>query len=311
MAQTEHLTPSPEGLRWATDLLRKGALVAFPTETVYGLGGLASRDTAVARIYDAKARPRRNPLIIHVADLEAAQAIAEFDALAHDLATAYWPGPLTLVLPLKADCAVSQLATAGLTTVALRVPDQPVALDLLQRVGEPLAAPSANPSGRMSPTSATHVLANLGGRIAAVLDGGSCDVGLESTIVQTHPEPRLLRPGALTQAQIEAVLGHPLSMRDPAVINAPGQLASHYAPQNPLRMNVCAPDPGERLLGFGAVDGDMNLSPSGDLSEAARNLFHYLHQLDAKPGALAVAPIPNEGLGVAINDRLRRAAADR
>lgn len=310
MAETLRLQPDAAGMIRAADLLRKGALVAFPTETVYGLGGDATRDDPVARIYDAKRRPRRNPLILHVPDAEAARRLAVFDEAAERLAQAFWPGALTLVLPLQGASGVSRLATAGLRTVAIRVPDQPVARDLLRRVDRPIAAPSANPSGRVSPTTADHVLDGLGGRIAAVLDGGPCAVGVESTIVGTGPEPALLRPGGLPAEAIEECLGTPLAAHA-GPINAPGQLASHYAPEAALRLDADDLREGERLLGFGEMDCDLNLSRAGDLAEAAANLFGHLRRLDDGGGAIAVAPIPDTGLGRAINDRLRRAAAPR
>jgi len=309
MPDTERLDANPPGLRRAIELLRKGALVAFPTETVYGLGGIATRDSVVTRIYDAKRRPRRNPLILHVPTLEAAKDLADFDEPAETLAKALWRGPLTLVLPLKEGAEVSGLALAGLKTVAIRVPAQPLAQALLRGVGQPVAAPSANPSGKMSPTTADHVIAALGTRIAAVLDGGPCPVGLESTIVMTGETPTLLRPGGIPGAKIAEVLGAPLADHDGTRITAPGQLLSHYAPENALRLNAEKARDGERLLGFGDIKGALNLSETGDLAEAATNLFRHLHTLDAEPGPIAVAPIPEEGLGVAINDRLQRAAA--
>jgi L-threonylcarbamoyladenylate synthase len=312
-AETEVLAPDAGGIARAAALLRSGALVSFPTETVYGLGGDAGDDRAVARIFDAKGRPRFNPLIAHVPDIEAVSRIAELSGRAHDLAGVFWPGPLTLVLPLRADAGLSPLVSAGLTTVAVRVPDHPLARQLLAAVGRPVVAPSANPSGRISPTDAGHVVAGLGGRIEAVLDGGPCTVGVESTIVGFNPEPVLLRPGGLPAEAIEEALGAPLARRaEGAEINAPGQMTSHYAPDARVRLDAETARPGERMLGFGDVDGEMNLSPSGDLVEAAANLFRMLHALDAAGDApIAVAPIPETGLGRAINDRLRRAAAPR
>ncbi|WP_172298840.1 L-threonylcarbamoyladenylate synthase [Pseudoruegeria sp. HB172150] len=310
MSDTERLFPDNAGLDRAAELLRSGELVAFPTETVYGLGGNATDDRAVGGIFAAKGRPSFNPLIVHVPDIDAALAIAEFDVGAERLADAFWPGALTLVLPLRAEAGIAPLVTAGLPTIALRVPDHPVARALLQRAGCPVAAPSANPSGRISPTTADHVLAGLGGRIAAVLDGGACPVGVESTIVGTYPQPTLLRPGGLPAEAIEACLGAPLAAHGGG-ISAPGQMASHYAPDSPIRLNVTDARPGERLLGFGPMESDLNLSPSGDLTEAAANLFRHLHALDATAAPIAVAPIPEHGLGRAINDRLRRAAAPR
>ncbi len=268
---------------------------------------------AVARIFQAKGRPQFNPLIVHVPDLATARLIAVFDVTAMRLADAFWPGALTLVLPLRPEAGIAPLVTAGLPSIALRVPDHPLAQDLLRCAGRPVAAPSANPSGRISPTSAHHVLAGLSGQIEAVLDGGPCPVGVESTIVGLLPDPTLLRPGGLPVEAIEACLGAALLPPvETTCPTAPGQLASHYAPRAPLRLNADHPESGERLLGFGAVDADLNLSSTGDLVEAAANLFHHLHTLDtAGIAPIAVSPIPNHGLGRAINDRLRRAAAPR
>lgn len=313
--ETEHLQADEVGLARAAALLGAGALVAFPTETVYGLGADARDGAAVARVYEAKGRPGFNPLIVHVPTPEAARALAEFSDAALALARAFWPGPLTLVLPIRQAAGLSPLVTAGLSTVALRVPGAGLARDLLVRAGFPVAAPSANPSGRISPTAAAHVLAGLGGRIEAVLDGGATEVGLESTIVGFTPAPVLLRPGGLPVEALEAALGAPLAVLASASADAPsapGQLSSHYAPRARLRLNASQARAGERLLGFGAVAGELNLSPSGDLREAAANLFGMLHRLDAEGDApIAVAPIPRTGLGRAINDRLRRAAAPR
>jgi len=312
MPKTELLPPDDAGLARAAALLRAGRLVAFPTETVYGLGADATDAHAVARIFEAKSRPQFNPLIVHVAALDQARRIADFDATADRLADAFWPGALTLVLPLRADSGIAPLVSAGLPSIALRLPDHALARDLLARAGRPIAAPSANPSGRISPTTAHHVLAGLNNRIDAVLDGGPCAVGLESTIVGLTPTPSLLRPGGLPAEAIEACLGAPLARHsETGAPNAPGQLASHYAPSAPLRLNAQAAENGEVLLGFGPVDSDLNLSPGGDLLEAAANLFHHLHLLDRTGKPIAVAPIPDHGLGRAINDRLRRAAAPR
>ncbi|WP_300513337.1 L-threonylcarbamoyladenylate synthase [Aliiroseovarius sp.] len=309
--QTELLAADPEGIARAGALLAGGALVSFPTETVYGLGANATDDTAVARIFEAKGRPHFNPLIVHVPTVGAAREIAEFDDVADRLASAFWPGPLTLVLRLKAG-SVSPLVSAGLDTVAIRVPAHPLAVSVLEAAGVPVAAPSANPSGRISPTEAAHVIDGLSGRIAAVVDGGACDVGVESTIVGLAPEPTLLRPGGLPVEALEACLGGPLAVHAGEDVVAPGQLASHYAPDAPMRLNVVRPHSDERLLGFGHVECDLNLSESGDLVEAAANLFHHLHALDAGGDMpIAVSPIPQHGLGRAINDRLRRAAAPR
>ncbi len=311
--RTEQLSGDAAGLARAGALLAGGALVAFPTETVYGLGADARNGRAVARIYEVKGRPVFNPLIVHVASLEAARAIARFDETAECLAEVFWPGALTLVLPLRPEAGLSPLVTAGLETVALRLPQSPLARALLAEAGCPVAAPSANPSGRLSPTTAAHVLAGLGGRIEALLDGGPAPVGIESTIVGLHPAPALLRPGGVPAEAVEACLGQPLQSPQPGEKpSSPGQLASHYAPRARLRLNVTAPRPGERLMGFGPTgEAALNLSPSGDLREAAANLFGHLHLLDREEGPIAVSPIPEAGLGRAINDRLRRAAAPR
>ena len=310
---TEILAADAAGIARAAELLRAGALVSFPTETVYGLGADATNDHAVARIFEAKGRPHFNPLIVHVPSSDAIAEIAVLEGAALDLAQAFWPGPLTLVLPLKPNGPLSALVSAGLPTVAVRVPAHALAHRLLEAAGVPIAAPSANPSGRISPSTAQHVLDGLSGRIAAVLDGGPCDVGLESTIVGLEPEPVLLRPGGLPVEAIEAALGRTIEGRQTgAAVNAPGQLESHYAPTALMRLNADVELPGERLLGFGHVDAALNLSPSGDLVEAAANLFRFLHQLDADGDApIAVSPIPDHGMGRAINDRLRRAAAPR
>ncbi len=301
----------------AAALLRSGKLVAFPTETVYGLGADASDDAAVARIFEAKGRPRFNPLIAHVAGVAAAAAIVRLDARAAALAARFWPGPLTLVLPRREDAGLSLLVSAGLDTVAVRAPDHPVAQALLQAAGRPIAAPSANRSGAISPTTAAHVEAELGDRPALVLDGGRCRVGLESTIVDlSGAAPLLLRPGGVPVEELEAVLG-PLAVLPGSsgqAPRAPGMLRRHYAPRRPLRLNAAAAATGEALLGFGpgaATAATLNLSVAGDLVEAAGNLFAMLRSLDAAPGheRIAVSPIPEDGLGRAINDRLRRAAA--
>ncbi len=310
---TLSLGPSEAELVQAADLLRAGQLVAFPTETVYGLGGSALMGETVAAIYTAKGRPSFNPLIAHVASVEAAKKLVQWSDVADRLAQAFWPGPLTLVLPLRKGHGVSSLVTAGLSTLAVRVPAHPTAQRLLSLVGGPVAAPSANPSGRISPTTAAHVHFGLDGKIAAVVDDGPCGVGLESTIVGlTGDTPVLLRPGGLAVEEIEAALGQPILDRDQGdPLTAPGQLLSHYAPNAAVRLMADAPQDNELYLGFGTRDGDLNLSPSGDLAEAAANLFDYFHQLDARNAPIAVAPIPDHGLGQAINDRLRRAAAPR
>ena len=287
----------------------------MPTETVYGLAADARSDLAVAAVFAAKNRPHFNPLIVHLPDLAAVHRYATVPPEAEMLAAAFWPGPLTMVLPLRADAGLSPLVTAGLSTVAIRVPAHPVARDLLRVFGGPLAAPSANPSGRTSPTRAAHVLAGLGGRIAAVLEGGACAVGVESTILALDDHASLLRPGGVAVEDIERILGHAVLLpTDPATPKAPGQLASHYAPEAGVRLNAEAGRPGEVLVGFGAVKGDLTLSDGGDLLEAAASLFHLLREADALAGpggAIAFAPVPETGLGRAINDRLRRAAAPR
>lgn len=312
---TKTFLPDQDGLAAAAAILRAGGLVAFPTETVYGLGGDAMSDLAVARIFEAKGRPRFNPLIVHVPDLAMAERFAVLDARAREVAARFWPGPLTLVLPLRPGAGLSALVTADLATVAVRLPAHPAALALLRAFGGPLAAPSANPSGLVSPTRAAHVLAGLEGRIAAVLDGGPCAVGLESTILGLDgAEALLLRPGGTPRETLEAHLGPLREAGDTGRPTAPGQLASHYAPGAALRLQAKAALPGEVMIGFGASGGDMNLSPSADLVEAAASLFHLLRAADdlaGRGGRIAVAPVPETGLGRAINDRLRRAAAPR
>ncbi|MEE4119423.1 MAG: L-threonylcarbamoyladenylate synthase [Paracoccaceae bacterium] len=314
-AQTERLPADAAGVARAAALVRQGGLVAFPTETVYGLGADARSGRAVAAIYEAKGRPRFNPLIVHVADAAAAARIGRIEGDAVRLARAFWPGPLTLVVPLRPEAGLSELVTAGLDTVGLRVPDAALARALLAEVGGPVAAPSANLSGQVSPTTAEHVLDGLSGRIAAVLDGGPCRVGIESTIVGVAPEPVLLRPGGLPAETLAGALGRPLAGRAPGVaVTAPGQLTSHYAPSKPLRLDADAPRAGELWLGFGPgrAHNGLNLSVSGDLREAAANLFAHLRALDAMDGqGIAVAHIPETGLGAAIRDRLSRAAAPR
>ena len=315
MDQTQLLPADDAGVRRAAVLLREGLLVAFPTETVYGLGGDATNDRAVAAIFQAKGRPRFNPLIVHLPGLAEAEALAVFDDRARAVAAAFWPGPLTLVLPLRPDAGLSPLVTAGLQTVALRVPAHPLARALLRAVGRPVAAPSANPSGRVSPTRAAHVLDGLSGRIAAVLDGGACAVGVESTILGLAGPPALLRPGGIPAEALEAALGQRLAIGGSAEKpSAPGQLASHYAPAAAVRLGAHAAETGEILVGFGPVKGDLSLSETGDMVEAAANLFHILREADAlagPAGRIAFAPVPDHGLGRAINDRLRRAAAPR
>ncbi|HAW47770.1 MAG TPA: threonylcarbamoyl-AMP synthase [Roseovarius sp.] len=310
---TETLQADAQGFARAAAIWRAGGLVAFPTETVYGLGADAANDRAVAAIFEAKERPRFNPLIVHVDSAERARDFVDWSDAAEIVASAFWPGPLTLVLPLRQGARVSPLVTADLPTLAVRVPAHPVARALLAEFGGPVAAPSANPSGRISPTEAAHVLAGLDGRIAAVVDGGACPVGVESTILGLAGDPVLLRPGGVPVEVLEAALGTPVAQRGEAdALTAPGQMHSHYAPGARVRLNATERQAGEAMLGFGAVAGDLSLSETGDLVEAAANLFHHLHALDATGAAgIAVAPIPERGLGRAINDRLRRAAAPR
>jgi L-threonylcarbamoyladenylate synthase len=320
-ATTERLAPDRAGIARAAEILGAGGLVAFPTETVYGLGADATQASAVARIFAAKERPRFNPLIAHLASVDAARREGVFDDAAVTLAERFWPGPLTLVLPAAQDCTVSDLARAGFDTIAVRVPAHPIAHELLSRVRRAIAAPSANRSGRVSPTTADHVRADLEGRVDAVLDGGPTEVGLESTIVACLGDgPRLLRPGGIPRKTIEAILGRPLadgSEAGPAP-RAPGMLASHYAPRARVRLNAQRIEPGEAALLFGprpplgpvGAGVALNLSERGDLAEAATHLFAHLRALDGTGArTIAVAPIPDEGLGEAINDRLRRAAA--
>lgn len=312
--ETIILEPSADGLRKAVAVLRTGGLVAFPTETVYGLGADAENDKAVASIYAAKGRPSFNPLIVHLPD---ADAVERYCVMTHDaerLASAFWPGAITLVLPLREDAGISKLVTAGLQTLAVRVPDHSVGQALLKAFGGPIAAPSANPSGRISPTKASHVIARLSGRIDAIVDGGSCPVGVESTIVDCSGDvPVILRAGGIPAEALAACIGMSLAEpEDPSVPVSPGQLASHYAPKGAVRLNARHADAHETWLGFGAVDAPLNLSATGDLQEAAANLFEMLHRLDAMGAThIAVSPIPNHGLGRAINDRLKRAASPR
>jgi L-threonylcarbamoyladenylate synthase len=296
----------------ACRLILAGEPVAVPTETVYGLAADATSDAAVRRIYEAKGRPAFNPLIVHVRDLAQAEEIAGFPDAARALARAWWPGPLTLVLPLKEGAGIASAVTAGLPTIALRCPAHPAMRALLESCGRPLAAPSANASGGISPTSADHVVKSLEGRIPFVIDGGPTEHGVESTIVAIDEGGiRLLRPGPIDFAELTA-LASLAEGRGEGGIEAPGQLASHYAPGKPLRLNAEAAEPDEWLIGFGPVAGDDSLSAAGDLREAAAQLFHALHKAEAqaKP-RIAVAPVPEDGIGRAINDRLRRAAAPR
>jgi L-threonylcarbamoyladenylate synthase len=302
--ETRVLPFTDDAIAEAARLILAGEPVAVPTETVYGLAADATNAGAVAHIYAAKGRPSFNPLIVHVPDLSAAQRIGEFGEEALTLARAHWPGPLTLVVPLRPGAKIASLVTAGLPTVGLRIPDHPAMQALLRACGRPLAAPSANASGAISPTRAEHVLKSLGGRIPLIVDGGATRRGIESTIVGATGGPlRLLRQGPI---EVDAA---PASG---SAIEAPGQLASHYAPSKPLRLEVTHADVDEYLIGFEAVGGDASLSASGDLVEAASRLFDLLHQADESPKArIAVAPVPDGGLGAAIKDRLRRAAADR
>lgn len=318
--ETRILSTDPVGLTKAVGIWRGGGLVAFPTETVYGLGADARNGLAVASIFAAKGRPEFNPLIIHVADLVTAQKFAIFNETALALAEAFWPGPLSLVLPIAKDSGLSSLVSAGLDTVAVRVPAHPVAQSLLQAFGGAIAAPSANISGQISPTTAAHVVHGLNGVIDAIVDGGDCQVGLESTIVMPMSDQAyLLRPGGLPVEALQAALGQPLAQQqDGDKPLSPGQLAFHYAPMSELRLNQrAAPEQG-LWLGFGrdCKGADLNLSASGDLTEAATNLFAYLRKLDSISGTMpnpliVVAPVPDHGLGRAINDRLQRAAAPR
>jgi L-threonylcarbamoyladenylate synthase len=299
----------------AAALIRAGRLVAFPTETVYGLGADATNGRAVASIFVAKGRPHFNPLIVHVKDAEQAHEFAVFSSLAEELTQAFWPGALTLVLPRRDDCRVSLLVSAGLETVALRAPSHPVAAQLIAEAGVPLAAPSANPSGRVSATLAAHVEEGFRGKLDMILDGGPTLIGIESTVIGFESgRPVLLRPGALARESVEKITG-PLASPVSGAITSPGRLASHYAPRARLRLNALDAAPDEALLAFGpnvpAARRVLNLSPSGDLSEGAANLFAMLRALDAEDSAIAVMPIPPGGLGEAINDRLVRAAAPR
>lgn len=306
----------------AADIIRRGGLVAVPTETVYGLAADATRDAAVAGIFEAKTRPQFNPLIIHVTGAEMAGRYVEFSPFAEQLAAHFWPGPLTIILPRRAASAVSLLVSAGLETIAVRAPDHPIAQALIKNVDRPLAAPSANRSGSISPTKADHVRQSLGDRIDLIIDGGPCPVGIESTIIKVAGDGvTMLRPGGIAREAIEEYLERSVSDAPQAKNpEAPGMLASHYAPRAMLRLNANAPQHGEAFLGFGEIAAKgadaLNLSKSGDLLEATANLFAHLHALDRNAAAhglktIAVAPIPMEGLGEAINDRLNRAAAPR
>lgn len=310
------MSATPQDIAAAAEALRRGELVAFPTETVYGLGADAGNDQAVARVYAAKGRPAFNPLIAHVPSAAAAFRLGEFSPEAQALAETFWPGPLSLVVPRATGCPVSLLASSGLDSIAIRVPAHPVALALLEAAGRPVVAPSANPSGRISPTTAEHVRRHLKDKVAVVLDGGRCRVGVESSVVSLLADgPRLIRHGGVPRTDIESCLGHAILVETHAARpHAPGQLLSHYAPHAELRLNAEAPRQGEAYLGFGPLHarGPWTLSASGDLVEAAANLFRLLHEIDATGiSGIAVAPVPHHGLGEAINDRLQRAAAPR
>lgn len=314
---TIRLSNTPRGIRAGAALLASGGLVAFPTETVYGLGADARQDAAVKDIYVAKGRPGFNPLITHVSDIDAVQKLAILPPEAEKLAKAFWPGPLTLVLPQRDNSGIADRVTAGNSSIAMRIPDHPLAQALLREFNGPIAAPSANPSGRVSPTTADHVLEGLFGRIDAVIDAGPCDVGLESTIVGFSGEvPTMLRPGGITAEQIEQVLQRPLAAPNDTTITAPGQLASHYAPDVHLITDASGAD--GLWLAFGPLAGraGLSLSETANLQEAATNLFDYLRQIDAMAretgeSVVMIDPIPRSGLGSAINDRLKRAAAPR
>lgn len=304
---------NPRAIERAAAILRDGGLVAFPTETVYGLGADATNGKAVAAIFIAKRRPQFNPLIVHVKDRAEAETLVEFTPLARALADAFWPGALTLVLPRKTDCPLSLLVSAGLDTVALRVPSHPVAQALIAATGKPIAAPSANVSGHVSPTTAAHVAEELGDKVDVILDGGATAIGVESTVIGfERDKPVLLRPGGVARDAIERIAG-PLAMPSDTKIQSPGQLESHYAPHAKLRLNARDARPGESLLAFGpnVSQAALNLSLAGDLHEAAANLFAMLRALDKTADAIAVMPVPSDGLGEAINDRLARAAAPR
>ena len=301
---------TPARIAEAGRLIAKGGLVAIPTETVYGLACNALDQDALARLYEAKGRPKFNPLIVHVKNTAAARRLAVFTPMAERLAKAFWPGPLTLVLSRRPDCAVALLATAGLDSIALRAPSHPVAQRILDAAKVPIAAPSANSSGKLSPTTAEHVDRDLGPKLDLILDGGPCPIGLESTVIDARAEPlRMLRPGAITRGQAEAATGGKIANASPGKIESPGRLERHYSPRTPLRLNAKAAKSGEVMIGFGKVAGDFNLSEEGSLTEAAANLYAALHLADARRAkAIAVAPVPARGLGAAINDRLSRAA---
>ncbi|MEP3244524.1 MAG: L-threonylcarbamoyladenylate synthase [Sneathiella sp.] len=308
--------PSQKSLAAAASLIQSGELVAFPTETVYGLGADATNDAAVAKIFEAKGRPSFNPLIVHVPDLLTARKYVQFNALAENLAALFWPGALTMVLPRCSDCPISALASAGLETLAIRIPANALARDLLKACDRPLAAPSANPSGQISPTHAQHVAEGLNGKVSVILDGGPCQIGVESTVIGfDDDEIILLRPGGITKEQLQSASTRLREADAQSEITSPGMLLSHYAPSCPVRLNAKEKRDGEAFLGFGREYekiSTINLSISGDLTEATTNLFSAFHLLDEQGfESIAVAPIPAVGLGVAINDRLKRAAAPR
>lgn len=312
--KTARFALDEHGLDRAAALLRRGCLVAFPTETVYGLGADATNEKAVASVYEAKGRPTFNPLIVHMSDRAMVSRYVDLSDRAVSLADRFWPGPLTLVCPRKAGSKLSELVSAGLPTVAVRIPAHGAARDLIRLADRPIAAPSANASGRLSPTEADHVLSSLDGRIDAILDGGACTVGLESTVIDvSDTEPMLLRAGGLPSEALEAALSQSIQSAteatDDTAAKSPGMLLKHYAPGLPLRLNATTANAGEALIGFGPVAGDDTLSASGDLVEAASRLFRLLHRFDdpSRFSGIAVAPVPESGLGVAINDRLRRA----
>lgn len=300
------------GIAAAAEVLRAGGLVAVPTETVYGLAARADSPAAVAAIYGAKGRPDFNPLIVHVSGIEQARALAVLDERTERLAAHFWPGALTLVLPRRADAPLAPAVTAGLPTIALRCPAHPAMRALIEAAAVPLAAPSANRSGAVSPTTARHVADSLGNAVDLILDGGPCEAGIESTIAALRADGswQLLRPGPVSEARLGGVLGAPARPDESTAIEAPGQLASHYSPGKPVRLDAREALPGEFHIGFGGTGGDIDLSPDGDLAEAASRLYAALHAAAASPKpVIAVAPVPNEGMGAAINDRLRRAAA--
>ena len=311
--QTKIFNTSRDDLSKASELIKSGGTLAFPTETVYGLGADATNKLAVAKIFQAKGRPSFNPLIIHCFSIEQIQTFAMWSSEAQTVADKFWPGPLTMVLPLLPNSQISSLALAGLQTVAVRMPDHSVAQSILQLANTPIAAPSANPSGAVSATKAEHVISRLNGKIEGIISGYSSKIGLESTIISFLPEPSILRFGAIDETDISELLGLDLKKkRKDEKISAPGQLSSHYAPKGSIRLNSKVFKKNEVSLGFGEILCDLNLSREANLAEAAANLFDYLHRLD-EMGAekIAVSPIPEEGIGIAINDRLRRAAAPK